>query len=67
MTPYWLTHDEIDALAPWSGYGGLMQCKNGQWYHCDETWTAVCGPYGSRELAKAALHVHAEYLDGRSG
>lgn len=37
--------------------------ENGSWFHYDETWATVHGPFSSRQYAANAVDVYVDYLN----
>lgn len=67
--PKWMTGDDVpvlhDVIGP-HGYRrrGLFVDDRGNYYHSDETWSEVYGPFTSQDEAWAALGRYVKWLNG---
>ena len=63
IQPHWLTEDEMSELGERpSIVEGAEVCYAGRWYHTDETWCDLCGPFTSAAQAHTACANYAQTL-----
>jgi len=55
MKPHWLTQEECKALYFIKRDNALYIDTFGNWYHSDECWTDLYGPFETKEDACRAL------------